>query len=244
VSVPPSALLDRVPDEPGLVDIRGLLLSGAAQVFGDDRGWLIVDEQSPLACAIGAPGADLLRRVLNGSSERVLLARTEDAQALASALQDWTVGGVTLHVQRTPTPRSARLPVWTFTRQSTAWPTLDLAHVPERLREELTVAIERSIVVTTWLDDRPIAFAYAAFITERWFDIAIDTVEPYRRKGAATAAVLTLIDLMRVWGREAVWGADDRNDASLTMAAALGFSPVATLARLSPRLRGSAQPLP
>lgn len=242
--VSPSVLLERVPDEPGLVDIRGLLLSGAAQVVGDDNGWLVVDDRSPLTCAIGAPGADLLRQVLNGSSQRYLIAPSEDAQALASALPDWTVGGVTLHVQRAPRTRSARLPVWTFTRQSTAWPALDLPHVPERLRDELRAANERSIVVTTWMDDRPVAFAYAALITERWFDLSIDTVEPYRRKGAATAAVSTLIDLMRVSGREAVWGADDRNDASLALAAALGFSPVAKLALLSPRPPGSAQPRP
>jgi RimJ/RimL family protein N-acetyltransferase len=243
MSVPPSALLDRVPDEPGLVDFRGLLLSGSAHILGDDNGWLVVDERSPLTCAIGPPGADLLRQVLNGSSGRYLIAPGEDAQALAIALPDWKIGGVTLHVQRTPRPRPARLPVWTFTRQSTAWPTFDLPHVPARLREELRAANERSIVVTTWMDDRPVAFAYAALMTERWFDVSIDTVEPYRRKGAATAAVSTLIDLMRVSGREAVWGADDRNDASLAMAAAMGFSPVARLVLLSPRLPGSAQPL-
>jgi RimJ/RimL family protein N-acetyltransferase len=59
--------------------------------------------------------------------------------------------------------------------------------------------------------------------TETLWDVSIETLEGYRRKGLAARAARTMIRYMRRRGRAPVWGALEANLASRSLAARLGF---------------------
>ncbi len=56
--------------------------------------------------------------------------------------------------------------------------------------------------------------------------MTIDTLEDFRRRGFAEAAVRELARHLRAQGREPVWGAAEDNPASLALARKLGFQVV------------------
>jgi GNAT superfamily N-acetyltransferase len=90
----------------------------------------------------------------------------------------------------------------------------------------------------------PVAFCYPVFETETLWDVSVDTLEAWRRRGLARACVEFLIDHMRRHGKEPVWGALVSNTASLALAASLGFGPVDRLAVFSKEKRSLLSPLP
>ncbi len=85
-------------------------------------------------------------------------------------------------------------------------------------------------MVAAFVDNRVASICYACRESESLWDISIDTLEPYRRRGLAAACVRFLIRKMRQEGKEPVWGAVDSNIASLGLATKLGFRPVARIA--------------
>ena len=75
----------------------------------------------------------------------------------------------------------------------------------------------------------PVSFCYPAWITERLWDVSIDTLEGHRGQSLGARAVRFMIDLMAADGREPVWGALESNTASLRLGAKLGFVPAGDL---------------
>jgi len=103
-------------------------------------------------------------------------------------------------------------------------PDASLAHLPAALTDELAGA--STTVWTTIVDDKPVAFAYAPWRSAKWFDISIDTLPGFRQLGLGSLVAAAMIrDEMRQ-GRQAVWGSDESNAASLRLAKRLGFTPV------------------
>ena len=91
--------------------------------------------------------------------------------------------------------------------------------------------IEASLPMAgVWADGRPVSFCYPVWQTESWWDVAIETLEGYRRKGFAGRAAQTLIRHMRRTGRAPVWGALDTNAGSRALAGRLGFREAARIA--------------
>ena len=78
-------------------------------------------------------------------------------------------------------------------------------------------------MAAVWADGRPVAFCYPVWQTETQWDVSIDTLAPYRRRGLGARAARTLIRHMRGMGRAPVWGALESNSASRALAARLGF---------------------
>jgi RimJ/RimL family protein N-acetyltransferase len=74
---------------------------------------------------------------------------------------------------------------------------------------------------------------YAGWRTEKWWDVSIDTVEAYRRRGYAARAVRFMIGHMAGLGQAPVWGALESNIASMHLAASLGFVAIDQLAVFS-----------
>ncbi len=60
-------------------------------------------------------------------------------------------------------------------------------------------------------------------VAHRW-DVAIDTLEGYRRRGHGARCVAYMIEHLRPL--RPVWRAENSNQASLGLAARLGFTPV------------------
>lgn len=73
------------------------------------------------------------------------------------------------------------------------------------------------------VDSLPVAFCYAAFTTDRLWDVSIETLKAYRRRGLAAACVLALSRHMYDRDLIPAWGAMDNNPASIGLAAKLGF---------------------
>jgi RimJ/RimL family protein N-acetyltransferase len=226
---------DHVPDLAPFVDVRGALLCGRSFVVSGNRpeSFAVIAPHVPLVCVVGHPAADVIVRAVElvereASESPVLAVAPESVKAASAALPDWRRETAILHVRpaqaRWPPTDSA--PLRWLERTTRVERLLD--HVPESLRAEMLDAVQHQAVVCAWVDDRPVAFAYAPWCTERWFDISIDTLESYRHRGFATACARALIERHSQAGRQPVWGAVESNVASRTLAARLGFQPAGT----------------
>ena len=85
-------------------------------------------------------------------------------------------------------------------------------------------------MATTVDEGRPAAFCYVAWETENLWDVSIETLPELRGRGLAALAVSFLFELMREKGKQPVWGAEESNIASMSLAAKLGFEKVDRLA--------------
>lgn len=240
--------LTRAPDEPRWIDTRGMLLSGRARVHADpacaDAGVLVVVPDSALASVVGHPDPSLIGRTIAALSGDVnVLAQMEDADHVGRALPHWRRRRAIIHVL--PAVASWEPEREPNTRVFTAASAPRLDHVPDGIRRELLDALRgrtvsrfvpgalphagplaRNVTVpmaAVWADGRPVSFCYPVWQTETLWDVSIETLEAYRRRGFAARAARTMIRYMRRGGRAPVWGALDTNLASRTLAAKLGF---------------------
>jgi RimJ/RimL family protein N-acetyltransferase len=240
--------LTRASDEPRWIDTRGMLLSGRARVHAEstrvDAGFLVLVADSALVSVVGRPEPSLIASTVAALPGDVdVLAQMEDADHVARALAPWRRRRALIHVlpaaagweqERDPNTR-------VFTAESA--PQFD--HVPDSVRRELLDALRGRTVsrfvpgalpqadpllhhvtvpmAAVWADGRPVAFCYPVWQTETLWDVSIETLEAYRRRGFAGRAARTMIRHMRGCGRSPVWGALDTNIASRALAAKLGF---------------------
>lgn len=240
----PASLADLLPDEPRYVDLRGLLLSGRCDVHagGDPRrGFIARSRDFPFAAVYGRPEREVVRRAVEradaagtawagegSEGEWHLLVQPEGVEAVAVALPGWGRRGVTIHRYAGPWPPPPAAPPAVaellLAPDGSAGAGLDLGHVPQPLRHELGLDYVASRPLAAALvDGRAVAFCYAPFVTPGLWDVAVDTLEPYRRRGLAAACFRTLAAHLAEAGKRPVWGALDSNTASLRLAAGLGF---------------------
>jgi len=76
------------------------------------------------------------------------------------------------------------------------------------------------------VDGRLVGLAHVSAITERHANIGVSTLEPWRGRGFATAAVSIVARVVRETGRTPVWSAGEGNTASSRVAAKVGFEEV------------------
>jgi hypothetical protein len=252
--------LERVPDDPWRVDTRGMLLSGRADVMFPAEpesaadGFVVSVRDAALVSIVGRPPRSLIQDVIESlEGDLNVLCQPRDAAYAAGSLRGWqrsTAVLLTLSGQ----------PDWAGgidldTRVFSAHNAPDLRHVPGGLRDELqnalrgrTVArfvpgelpdrdlppaLESVPMAASWAGRLPVAFCYPAMRTERWWDIAVDTLTDYRRQGHGGRAVRAMTRHMWESGRWPVWGATLDNAPSLALARSLGFHEVGRLAVFS-----------
>lgn len=110
----------------------------------------------------------------------------------------------------------------------------ELVGISAELRRELSSAeAEGEPVAAVLVDGRPVSFCYPGSVTETLWDISIDTLPEFRRRGLAGRCVAHVIRHMWMMGRDPVWGAVVENPASWMLARKLGFEPVDELALFS-----------
>ncbi len=220
----PDDLASALPDIPRWVEVRGMLLSGRGRILQlDTRSPLsavVRQDDTGLAAVLGCPPASCI--VEGASRAKELLVAREDADWVAAALPEWHRERAVLHQLATDAtlPHVPRGAVRDLRLEELG----QIVGLDETLRSELTVELHAGTTVAAALDGgRPVAFCYAGAATERWWDIAIDTLEPFRRQGHATRCVTYQIRRQAGAGRYPVWGAMLSNAPSKRMAERLGF---------------------
>ncbi len=208
-----------------------MLLAGSARLLGVGRaaptGFVALHATGDLAVVVGPAPAEAIAEAAQTAEE--ILAAPEDGARVAAILPGWKVETALLHLR----PAAAPLPAVPAdaVRFLTADELSGSAGLPEALRRELWEEFEAGTPIAAAFEGgRPVSFSYAGSITETKWDVSIDTLEPYRRRGHAQRVVSFLIAHYAKLGREPVWGALLSNPASLALAARLGFEPVDRLA--------------
>jgi RimJ/RimL family protein N-acetyltransferase len=248
--------LQRVPDDPWRVDTRGMLLSGRAEVIFPEQpesaadGFVVSIADAALVSIVGRPPRALILDVVRGLDGHLnVLCQPRDTAHVAGALTGWSR---TTAVLQTLSSR----PLWDSaieedTRIFSARDAPPLDHLPPPLRREIAnalngrpsarfvpgelpdrdvpPALESTLVAAAWAGRLPVSFCYPALRTEHWWDISIETLEDYRRRGYAARAVRAMTRQMWQTGRSPVWGATLDNTASLAVARSLGFQEVGRL---------------
>jgi RimJ/RimL family protein N-acetyltransferase len=71
--------------------------------------------------------------------------------------------------------------------------------------------------------NRLVGIAHTSAITERYADVGVATLEPYRGQGISTAAASLVCRAIQETGRTPVWSCGEDNRASLRVAEKVGF---------------------
>lgn len=211
---------------PRLVETRGMLLSHGSRVRGDAEDGNYVVWEDRLASVVGHPEPLLLRSVLEEApAVRELLVMRDAFEPVRSSLPEWTFEEAVIHALPDPAPE------WPLPGPGVAF--LDqqasLDHLTPELADEIAAARADGPVAATWCDDRPVSFCSASSITETLWDVSIDTLPAYRRRGFAQSAVHLMAAFHRESARLPVWGAVIGNLASLQLSSRMGFVAVDTL---------------
>lgn len=216
--------LETVPDEPEYVEARSALTAGG-DVFGGPEGGVVCSGDGSLLAVFGRPSEESLREALRNKGEAIeLVAAGEAGRVVESVLErpgeHADICVLEGEIPGPPSPDEDR-PATTMLANDQAY---RLAHTPAALGEEIRRALSQGPVAAVLQDGLPVSFCYPSAVTETYWDVSVDTLEPYRRRGLATLAFRLMAHRMRLRGRRPVWGATDENIASLRMASSLGFS--------------------
>ena len=231
----PEAVARLLPDEPRWVEVRGMLLSGMGRPVGavvtSPVAFVALHADGDQAVVVGRPERELIQKAATFARE--LLAVPENADWVAAALPGWQQEAATISTAAT-LDRVRAVPPGAV-RQLTIE---ELVGIPDRhaeLRDELLVkARSGTPVFAAFAGEQPAAFCYAGSVTEQWWDLSIDTLEPFRRQGYAAQCVAHVIQHMGARGKMPVWGAMASNIPSARLAAKLGFTPVDIVVVFSP----------
>ena len=222
-------LASGLPDLPRWVAARGLLLERRCEVLLGHEGkrsggFLVLEQGGPEAFAVHRPSAALVAQLAGREHPTgMIFAPVENADPWRALLPGWREQPAALHIH----PAPATLPRPTHeTRFLTLADLEKFGDLPASLSEELARALARGPVAAAFQDGRAVSFCHAAYQTESWFDLSLDTLEGERRKGFASSAASHLIHHMLAQGKKPVWGALDADTASISMARKYGFRSV------------------
>lgn len=215
------SLLEIVPDQPALIDARGVLLE-EPELFGDAEGCVAVRSGGELLVAVGTPDREALEGALARARPGAdLVVSTASAAAVTDSLGFEGERAFVHVVGKAGLRGELDLPPAVLLD-----PKVPVVHLPAELLQEVEEVLGRRPVGAVIEGGRPVSVCYPVLVTESYWDVSIETLEGYRRGGRAAAAFLRLEREMRREGREPVWGAVQSNTASLALAAKLGFERV------------------
>lgn len=220
-----------LPDIPKWVETRSMLLSGACEILGFREGngvdLVARDPATHLISVVGWPGREAILEAVsrNGGDRGVVIAQFDYQGPAVAALPRWRKGYATVHMLG-DTPEFPAVPAGTV-RLLTSGEVAALSELSDELRSAFEIVVRRGQpLAATIVEGAPVSFCYAGSVTESLWDISIDTLDAYRRRGFAAMCAAYMLRHMRKQGKEPVWGAMETNQASLRLAAKLGFVPV------------------
>ena len=217
-----------LPDVPRFVETRGMLLEGRCEVLGLEWGpspsFVTRDGEEKLVCVVGSPAPEAISEAVarNGGAGEVI-AMPENVARAAEALPGWKALPVVAHLLG----ESERLPEAPEGAVRFLSGPEEIVHLPPNLKTELERALRgKTPVAAAFVEGKPVSFCYAGWESEGLWDVSIDTLDGYRRRGYAAWCAAYVIRHMRALGKEPAWHALESNIASLGLAARLGFVPV------------------
>jgi len=225
--------LAAIPDTPVTVETRALALNPATYVHAIGEGWLLIAASGDLACVFGIADPVAVDMILDvaGFDGDLLLPAT--AKGVPRALpagwsgeraRIFTRGVETFQLSSPAARTESRITVRRLAARDA------LTHLPSDLRVEIDKARATRNVYAAWKNGLPASFAYVSHETERHGDLSIDTLEAFRRRGLAVAALRPVMADLIARGKHPVWGATESNTASLSLARAIGLTePAGTL---------------
>jgi GNAT superfamily N-acetyltransferase len=224
----------KLPDLPRWVEVRADLLWGECEIFGLETGpelSLVVREtDTGTVFVIGRPAHTAVQKALRGEIGEVIVP-PEQASRLAVLLPDWSPCRIVLHQLN---DRNSLPPVTTDQVGFLDPGRLTQLSLPPELLAELERGAAHSPVAAAFVSGQPVSFCYAGAVTESLWDVSIDTLPEYRRRGYAALSVAYMTDHMQKHGRQPVWAALEENPASWQLARKLGFVPTDELVRFVP----------
>lgn len=230
------------------------LLIGMILTVGEDRadaggGFVVRDPPSGFISVVGKPAIEAIRAAVEANERpNDVVTQPENAEHVKSALPRWKQTRAKLHwladsekLFGPSGPRTDMLGLPERGDDDDGFG-IDIAQpefitnieltaakdLPDELRHELLLAALRGLVVgVKVVGHGHVSFCHAEVQTETLWDVSIDTLEDHRRKGYAEKAVTHLAEhMLDERNKRPVWGALETNEASLRLAAKLGFRPV------------------
>jgi hypothetical protein len=221
-------LLEQIPDTPLWVETRGALLAGG-DIFGEPGAAVVRSPWKDLLSIVGRPTDEALDAAFDGAASTVdVLAQVEDAEH-GAYLMDMPGGPARIYAAGESCPRLPIVEGDYLLQELFAADAPRLRHLPDPLRTEIEDELGETRIVAAITDGLPVAFCYPGSLTARWWDVSIDTMEGYRRRGLAAVAFGGMCERMLREGRRAVWGAMEWNEASWRLADKLGLERVGEL---------------
>ncbi|MEJ7733890.1 MAG: GNAT family N-acetyltransferase [Polyangiaceae bacterium] len=217
------AWLRSVSDTPANVEVRAALLEGGVTVLGPPQAFVAATPPglNSSIFVVGPADMALLRQAAQADPEAEVIAS-------AATVASWAAlpaGARRAVIHELPGALENVAPHPSLLLQASD--AARLASVPDaELRAELEEAIQAGPLAIALAGEALAAFCYAGSVTETLWDISIDTLPAYRRRGLAGAAVASLAELHAAAGRRPIWGAEVSNAGSMGLAARLGFRPV------------------
>lgn len=227
-----ASLAGRFPDIPRWVEMRDLLLAEDCEILGlREHPELSVVVREPATGSIfvaGMPESEAIREAIGRNAHRgEIVAGPEQVEWLQGVLPEWIYSRAILHTL----PGALNQPPASDAEIGFLDPALlDEFPIFDELLEELKFGAQYSSIAAAFVDGRPVSFCYAGAVTESLWDIAIDTLPEYQRRGYAAQCAAYMIRYMAGRGKSPVWGALVDNPASWRLAEKLGFVVVDELA--------------
>ncbi len=217
--------LAEIPDSPATVEFRHMAEAAELATFRSGGGLLVANADGRMVGAMGPVLADDVQTLLRqwpGDCDLVV-----DEAAYEELRGGYPFERAMIQTLDGPWQRPESCIDGLTIRTLTASDSLD--HVPNELREELNYARPRTRVLAGFVDGVPVSFAYVVASAVH-ADMSIDTLVEYCQRGIATAVAAAMVDEVVSSGKTPVWGAVESNQASLRLAARLGFTrPAGTL---------------
>jgi hypothetical protein len=231
-------LLSILPDVPRWIEARGMLLSQRGAAVPAPRGGPVALVATPdeggLAVIVRWDDVEeLAGSLVTVPSSFTLLAPPEAEEVVTRLAPGRDRCGATLFTidssrNGLTVPRDPRARLLVPDDRAL------LDRLPADLQEEIAGAFDYAPMSAAFVDGRPVSFCYAAWETETLWDVSIDTLPGWRRRGCARAAAVELIEYFLARGKRPVWGAADTNSASAALATHLGLHPVDRLLLIFP----------
>ena len=222
------AILNALPDIPRWIEARSMLIHNKGIAMGFDESQknfpqgVLYQEDIGLGVIVGKPSADLIFQLSELADE--IICPEYHSGHFSEAFEDWTYEGADLYQQKTISTASintAIKPAWL--KQSD----LDRAEgiskpLLDELQEELMAGTE---IFFASADNQPASFCFACAKTETFWDVSIETITKFQRRGLARQCFQMAYQEMNRHSLIPIWAAVDSNTASKAMAENLGFEP-------------------